>query len=624
MELSISEKKGIREFIKTNKYQNKKFTQEEIASMLDEVTSTNNLQTKKKSLIEFFVRYVHKTKDNEIFRINIGKTNSDIKEIINTLTEKEDCNETHEIVKDDLSEDSIDIYDMSDSEEDVNDDERPNYNFPNDGKYEVKRRKDVFNGPYGTDWIHDKQKDDEWNAVEKKRAKIYTKLRKIKLPEQRTPEWFEMRSKKITASDGGAIVGYNKYEKAFWFVKKKTTKIPFESNSACYHGKKLEEPATMIYQYRMNVKVEEFGLMGHPNIAFLGASPDGIVCHDKLDGIHKTKFVGRMLEIKCPARRKIKLYSDDEFEVCPKYYWAQVQLQLQCCELDECDFWQCKLDEYDCFEHFLNDTDEKEPFRSKATGYEKGCLIQLLPQQSFDRLKPVANRINELEKQIRRLKDPDTSEFKSMKTRPREELVDSLELKLGDSKKEYDTFYWQEVYDVASFIYPKTIEMSPFDCLKWINEQLEEIKTNPIYRDKVFDCVKYWRLVESKNITIKRNDSWFEEHLPIYERTWGYVEFLKNNPKQNDIFHRAIQKYDRNSAKGNTVAFKLLKELCDTKRKGYKKWLKQLDEETPEIDPENLPKDWYTRYYESKEKRRLEEEQAIKEKEESGLDSFAF
>tara|TARA_A100001015_G_C14893055_1_gene673244 strand:- start:796 stop:1179 length:384 start_codon:yes stop_codon:yes gene_type:complete len=65
----------------------------------------------------------------------------------------------------------------------------------------------------------------------------------------------------------------------------------------------LEEPATMAYQYRMNVIVEEFGLMMHPKYSFLGASPDGIVNKYKLDGEHKTKYVGRMLYPKCPTCR---------------------------------------------------------------------------------------------------------------------------------------------------------------------------------------------------------------------------------------------------------------------------------------------------------------------------------
>ena len=114
----------------------------------------------------------------------------------------------------------------------------------------------------------------------------------------------------------------------------------------------LEEPATMVYQYRMNVTVEEFGLMIHPKYSFLGASPDGIVNHYKLNGKHKTKYVGRMLEIKCPKVRKIKMDGPIKNHICPIYYWDQVQLQLECCDLEECDFWQCKISLYKTRQEF--------------------------------------------------------------------------------------------------------------------------------------------------------------------------------------------------------------------------------------------------------------------------------
>jgi hypothetical protein len=88
-----------------------------------------------------------------------------------------------------------------------------------------------------------------------------------------------------------------------------------------------------------------------------------------------------MLEIKCPAIRKIR---DDNPFYNIKYYWDQVQLQLECCDLEECDFWQNTITEYTSREEFIKDTDLDEPFRSKETGMEKGCLIQLLPRNKME------------------------------------------------------------------------------------------------------------------------------------------------------------------------------------------------------------------------------------------------
>ena len=50
----------------------------------------------------------------------------------------------------------------------------------------------------------------------------------------------------------------------------------------------------------MNVYIEEFGLIAHPVYDFLAASPDGICSPYKYNKKHISKYVGRMLEIKCP------------------------------------------------------------------------------------------------------------------------------------------------------------------------------------------------------------------------------------------------------------------------------------------------------------------------------------
>ena len=57
-------------------------------------------------------------------------------------------------------------------------------------------------------------------------------------------------------------------------------------------------------------------------------------------------MVGRMLEIKCPLTRKIKTSGEVDGEICPHYYYCQVQQQLECCDLEYCDFWQCSLQEF--------------------------------------------------------------------------------------------------------------------------------------------------------------------------------------------------------------------------------------------------------------------------------------
>jgi putative phage-type endonuclease len=339
-------------------------------------------------------------------------------------------------------------------------------------------------GPYSSYWIHDIQINDDVSKPEIiRRQKQFDKLNSIKYPEQRSPEWFAQRDGKITASDAGVVLNENKYEQPYRMIVKKTRET-FQNNPATYHGKKYEDIAKLIYEYRMNVQIHEFGMCEHPYIGCLGASPDGIVTPYKNDGIHLTELVGRMLEIKVPLMRQIQKTGEIKGGICPIYYWDQVQLQLECCDLDECDFWQCTLEEYSNWDMFLADTCKSEPFRSKTTSFEKGVIIQLLPQ----------------EKNVPR-KHPD---------------------------------YLKIVYEYAKFIHPPKIEMTPEDCLLWIDEQIKKI--NVLYPNYVLDRVIYWYLKTSHCVTIQRDKKWFDSIKHKYIEMWDYITFVRKEPKYKELF----------------------------------------------------------------------------------------
>nr|QBK89087.1 MAG: YqaJ-like recombinase domain protein [Mimivirus LCMiAC02] len=409
------------------------------------------------------------------------------------------------------------------------------YKYPIENKYTVAKKTTDDHGPYGTQWVHEPQIDDELSDELKNRAIIYKKLRAIEYIPQRSKKWFKLRMERITASDGGIILDVSHYDRPYKFILKKVAPPPFNSNKPCYHGKKLEEPATMIYAYRMNVTVEEFGLMSHLTINILGASPDGICNKYKLDGETLSKYVGRMLEIKCPYSRKIEMDGPIYDHICPKHYWVQVQLQLECCNLEECDFWQCNMKEYLNRNEFMKDTDPDEPFRSLEYGYEKGCLIQLYP--------------------ISRIED------KKKKTRP--------------SRYE-DSPYEKAIYADAIFIYPKKIEMSPHDCDTWVSDMMDDIPNNPKYKDYVFDKVLYWKLIESKNVTIKRDRKWFNKNFPNFEKMWNYVTFLRKNDYQLALF---VNYVNSRPIKYNKKIMKVLDDLFHTEAKDYDIMCKEMEKE---------------------------------------------
>jgi len=317
--------------------------------------------------------------------------------------------------------------------------------------------------------------DDELNDDEKRREKIVIKLKNIKYNDQRTPEWFKQRDKMITASDAGAVVNVNEHEPQYSLIIKKTERKPFLTNEFCYHGKKFEKIALKIYEKRNNVHVADFGLVEHEKYSFIGASPDGIVDF-KFDGIHKTKLVGRMIEIKCPLIRRVK---KDGVDNVPNYYKAQVQLQLETCDLDECDFWQCDISEYLCRNDFIEDTDETG-LKSRETGEEKGVMMELVPD-----------------------------------------------------KKNYT------IYDDAFFIHPDKIDMTLDECDKWILETIDKIKTK--YSGYLLGKVIYWRLNEFSKVLIERDKKWFLDNLNEIEKMWNYILFMRINPDKYKIFNNYVQ-----------------------------------------------------------------------------------
>lgn len=162
-------------------------------------------------------------------------------------------------------------------------------------------------------------------------TQLQEQVRQIRLlpqPGQRTPEWYAMREAMITASDWATCLGMDPYKTMKEFLAKKSgSAVPFTGNATTEWGVKYEPVANMIYEHRANEEIVEFGLIPHPLYSFIGASPDGITAN------------GRMVEIKCPPSRAIK-------GVIPRYYWAQVQGQLEICDLERCDFLECKLVEF--------------------------------------------------------------------------------------------------------------------------------------------------------------------------------------------------------------------------------------------------------------------------------------
>ncbi len=189
-------------------------------------------------------------------------------------------------------------------------------------------------------------------------------LSKIPQPEQRSQDWYNMRKDKITASDWAAALGKNPYSYRKGLLRTKCGEQKSFFGGYMQHGVKYEPVANMIYEFRNNTTIIEFGLLPHPKIDFLGASPDGITA----DGV--------MVEIKCPPKRDI---TGDP----PIYYWIQVQGQLEICGLDRCDFLECKIEEYVLDEDYFDDNIDNNYFYNRL-GLEKGLVLVFMNKMTTD------------------------------------------------------------------------------------------------------------------------------------------------------------------------------------------------------------------------------------------------
>ena len=110
--------------------------------------------------------------------------------------------------------------------------------------------------------------------------------------------------------------------------------------------------------------VEEFGCIPHATIPFIAASPDGIVTSPKNNG--------RMVEIKNVVSRTITKIPKME-------YYIQMQLQMEVCGLNHCDFLETKFIEYESHEAFQADG----TFQQTPSLQYKGIIIGFIVNDSI-------------------------------------------------------------------------------------------------------------------------------------------------------------------------------------------------------------------------------------------------
>ena len=194
-------------------------------------------------------------------------------------------------------------------------------------------------------------------------------LAKTPQPAQRTPEWYKFRHQHITASSAWKLIAGGRSADAFIYDKCQPLKSPDPTEPASvpstetpmHWGVRFEPVSVELYERMFNTQVSDFGCIPHPVHSFLAASPDGIVTKDSCPRL------GRMLEIKNIVNREINGIPKME-------YWTQMQLQMEVCDLDECDFLETRFKEYPSHGAFVEDGS----YTHTRRGMEKGIMMFFL------------------------------------------------------------------------------------------------------------------------------------------------------------------------------------------------------------------------------------------------------
>ena len=162
-------------------------------------------------------------------------------------------------------------------------------------------------------------------------AKIQKLIAEQGIDDQRTDAWHTKRGEMLTASEIWKCFGDSTPMARHEIIMSKLTPRKIQEGpgvGALIWGTRFEPIAKELYcQFEGGIQIVDTTCVPHPVHSFIGASPDGIVVCDTNDPRY-----GRLVEFKCPISRPF-----DDSTPIPEHYFHQMQLQMECTDLNECD-----------------------------------------------------------------------------------------------------------------------------------------------------------------------------------------------------------------------------------------------------------------------------------------------
>ena len=330
---------------------------------------------------------------------------------------------------------------------------------------------------------------DEMPDVPTIRSQIDT-LKNAYQPRQRSQSWFEYRNNLITASNLWKVFGSDAQYNSLICEKCEPPRAfdlegNVNTNSPMHWGVKYEPISVMYYEQKYGIKIGDFGCIQHPTYKCIGASPDGIVIEPETD-----ERYGRMLEIKNIVNRDITGIPKEE-------YWIQMQIQMETCNLDWCDFLETRFKEYTNESAFYSDIRTSELIVEKMEAEESG--VEFVPQD------PTFEFLEEDDE----LYDEETISVSTAVSIPG--IVRGVILHF--IKKTFET-------NAPKYVYmPLDIPIEKDVIGGWI--KLQRDTHRELY--SLYTAI-YWYLDEYSCVCVKRNRVWFEAAVPKIEDIWKTIE----------------------------------------------------------------------------------------------------
>jgi putative phage-type endonuclease len=173
----------------------------------------------------------------------------------------------------------------------------------------------AMKGPLGLMWTRDR--------CVRRTIRIYG------MNDQRTSAWHAKRGEMVTASEVSGVFAGGETRRAL-VVRKLEPPQPASGHPipALIWGTRFEPIAKAMYEEETRCTITDVSCVQHSIHTFLGASPDGIIFPSDPNDVRRR---GRLVEFKCPISRPPS-------EGIPDAYVHQMQMQMECTGIDECEY----------------------------------------------------------------------------------------------------------------------------------------------------------------------------------------------------------------------------------------------------------------------------------------------